>query len=110
MLHQFLDASRDKIIARARAKAASRPAPRATEAELENGVPMFLTQLVGMLQAPRESGTAAIGMSAAKHGDELLRMGFTVGQVVHDYGGLCQAITEIAVEETSRSPVVSSRP
>jgi signal transduction histidine kinase len=99
MLHQFLDASRDKIIARARAKVANRPAPRPTEAELENGVPMFLTQLVGMLQAPRESGTAAIGTSAAKHGDELLRMGFTVGQVVHDYGGLCQAITEIAVED-----------
>jgi len=99
MLHQFLDASRDKIIARARAKVANRPAPRATEAELENGIPMFLTQLVGMLQAPRESGTAAIGTSAAKHGDELLRMGFTVGQVVHDYGGLCQAITEIAVED-----------
>jgi signal transduction histidine kinase len=25
-------------------------------------------------------------------------MGFTVGQVVHDYGGVCQAITELAVE------------
>ena len=25
-------------------------------------------------------------------------MGFSVSQVVHDYGGLCQAITELAVE------------
>lgn len=99
MLHQFLDTSRDKIIARARAKAAHRAAPCATEMELENGIPMFLTQLVGMLQTPRDSGTFAIGTSAAKHGDELRRMGFTVGQVVHDYGGLCQAITEIAVED-----------
>jgi signal transduction histidine kinase len=99
MLHQFLTANRDKIIARTRTKVASRPAPRATEAELENGIPLFLTQLVGMLQTPLESGTAAIGTSAAKHGDELLRMGFSVGQVVHNYGGLCQAITEIAVED-----------
>jgi len=52
-----------------------------------------------MLQAPRESGTRAIGASAAKHGGDLLKLGFTVGQVVHDYGGLCQAITEIAVED-----------
>lgn len=99
MLHQFLDGSRDKIIPRARVKASGRPAPRVTQTELENGIPMFLTQLVGMLQAPRESGTNAIGASAAKHGDDLLKMGFTVGQVVHDYGGLCQAITEVAVED-----------
>ncbi len=99
MLHQFLTASRNKIIARTRAKVASRPAPRATDVELENGIPVFLTQLVGMLQTPLESGTAAIGTSAAKHGNELLRMGFSVGQVVHNYGGLCQAITEIAVED-----------
>jgi len=99
MLHQFLAESREKIIARARAKSANRPAPRATEVELENGIPLFLTQLVGMLQVPHESGTAEIGTSAAKHGDDLLRMGFTVGQVVHNYGGLCQAITEIAVED-----------
>jgi signal transduction histidine kinase len=29
----------------------------------------------------------------------LLNLGCTVAQVVHDYGGLCQAITEIAVED-----------
>jgi hypothetical protein len=79
MLHQFLTASRDKIIARTRTKVASRPAPRATEAELENGIPLFLTQLVGMLQTPLESGTTAIGTSAAKHGDELLRIGVQCG-------------------------------
>jgi hypothetical protein len=32
------------------------------------------------------------------HGAELLRRGFTVDQVVHDYGDVCQAITEMAVE------------
>lgn len=99
MLHKFLDASRDKIIARAKAKVAPRAAPRATDTELENGIPLFLTQLVGMLRNPDDAGTVAIGTSAAKHGEELVRLGFTVGQVVHDYGALCQAITEVAVEE-----------
>jgi hypothetical protein len=28
----------------------------------------------------------------------LLRQGFTVSQVVHDYGDVCQSITELAVE------------
>ncbi|HUP30664.1 MAG TPA: HAMP domain-containing sensor histidine kinase, partial [Usitatibacter sp.] len=35
---------------------------------------------------------------AASHGLELLQQGFTVDQVVHDYGDLCQAVTELAVE------------
>ena len=53
-----------------------------------------------MLQSPAtELGAAAMGASAARHGDEMRRMGFTVGQIVHDYGGLCQAITELAVEK-----------
>jgi len=39
-----------------------------------------------------------IAASAASHGAELLRGGFTVEQVVHDYGDLCQALTELAGE------------
>ena len=99
MLHEFLSANREEIIARTRAKVAGRPAPRATYVELENGIPLFLTQLVGMLESPaRDMGADAIGRTATRYGDEMSRMGLTVGQVVHDYGGLCQAITELAVE------------
>jgi signal transduction histidine kinase len=102
MLHEFLSVNREEIIARTRAKVANRPAPRATEAELENGIPLFLSQLIDMLQSPAtELGAAAMGESAARHGDEMRRMGFTVGQIVHDYGGLCQAITELAVEKSA---------
>ncbi len=42
-----------------------------------------------------------IGKSAILHGSDLLRMGFTVGQVVHDYGDICQAITELAMEQNA---------
>ena len=99
MLHTFLSQNRERIIDRAKTKIAGGPARRQTEAELENGIPLFLTQLVGMLGATSESAGAAIDESAAKHGHDLLHMGFTVGQVVHDYGRLCQAITEVAVED-----------
>jgi signal transduction histidine kinase len=99
MLHEFLSTNRDAIIARTREKVSHRPAPRATDVELEEGIPFFLTQLIGMLKTPAtEISTAAIGKSAVKHGDEMGRRGFTVGQIVHDYGGLCQAITELSVE------------
>jgi signal transduction histidine kinase len=99
MLHDFLSANREAIIARTREKVGNRFAPRATPTELENGIPLFLTQLIGRLQTPaHQAGTAAIAQGAARHGDEMRRMGFTVGQVVHDYGELCQAITELAVD------------
>jgi signal transduction histidine kinase len=97
MLHDFLTTHRGEIIARTRAKVSSRPAPRATDAELEHGIPLFLDQLTETLRLAL-SANPAIGKSATKHGKELLQRGFTVAQVVHDYGGLCQAITELAVD------------
>jgi signal transduction histidine kinase len=53
------------------------------------------------VSGPSGGGTPAlseIGVTAARHGHELLQRGFTVDQVVHDYGDLCQAITELAFE------------
>ena len=97
MLHDFLSANRAAIIARTREKVAARPAPCATEAELENGIPLFIDQLIGTLgSTPSSSETRA--ESASKHGRDLLDKGFTVAQVVHDYGGVCQAVTELADE------------
>jgi Histidine kinase-, DNA gyrase B-, and HSP90-like ATPase len=70
--------------------------------ELENGVPLSLSQLSETLRlqttdAPFPSG--AIGDTAKKHGGELLKRGFNVSQVVHHYGDICQAITQTAVEQ-----------
>ena len=42
-----------------------------------------------------------IGDSATRHGRDLLARGFTVSQVVHDYGDICQAVTELAVEQNA---------
>jgi signal transduction histidine kinase len=39
-----------------------------------------------------------MGKSAAAHGRELLQNGFTVEGLVHDYGDLCQSITDLALE------------
>ena len=97
MMHDFLTAHRAEIIGLTRAKRAHGGAPRPIEAEHEDGIPLFLQQLIETLQSPSESMLDEMVKTATIHGRNLLRMGFTVGQVVHDYGGLCQAITELAV-------------
>lgn len=98
MLHEFVTANRTEIIARCRAKITSRPVLRATAVELEYGVPLFLDQLTDRLRLVLDV-TSAIGTSATLHGSELLRRGFTVAQVVQDYGGICQTITELSTEK-----------
>jgi len=97
MLHEFIAVNRDEIIRRCRAKVATRSIPPPTEAEIDHGVPVFLDQLRDALRLG-ELTSPEIGRSAIKHGHDLLRQGFTVSQVVHDYGDVCQAITELAVE------------
>ena len=97
MLQEFLTEHRGELIARCEAKVASRQSPRATEEELHHGVPLFLDQLIDTLRRELRS-SPEIGESATKHGNELLRRGFTVDQVVHDYGDVCQAVTELAGE------------
>ena len=50
MLHEFLSSNREELISRCRVKVAKRRAPRATERELEYGIPVFLTQLTEILR------------------------------------------------------------
>lgn len=115
MMHQFLTANRTELIARCRAKVALRAPPGVPEEELAHGVSIFLDQLIktliveqttSPLQSRRVSGPSGggkpvlseIGESATLHGKELQAHGFTMEEVVHDYGDLCQAISDLAVE------------
>jgi len=115
MMHAFLSINRDDLVARCKAKVSKRPQRSATDEQLSNGVPLFLDQLIRTLIAEAEgtddvavrisgpsggdtSALSEIGVTAAAHGKALLALGFTVEQVVHDYGDLCQAITELAHE------------
>lgn len=102
MLHEFLTLHRGEIIARTREKVGLRTSPQPTEAELEHGVPLFLDQLAATLRLEQESSarrtSPEMAQSAQLHGAELRQAGFTVGQVVHGYGDVCQAVTELAME------------
>ena len=96
MLHDFLDANSEELIERCRARVTARSAPRPTPKEIEHGIPLFLSQLIETLRLQEKPG--AMEDSAIRHGHELQEHGYTVDQVVHDYGDLCQAVTELAVE------------
>ena len=114
-MYAFLTNHRDELIDRCRAKVAERSHHATSAEQLSTGVPLFLEQLIRTLPAEDEgerresldiSGSAGgdtrvlseIGVSATAHGRVLLDLGFTVEEVVHDYGDLCQAITDLALE------------
>src|SRR5690348_10445602 len=94
LLHEFIVVHRDELISRCRTKVATRSVPPPTQVEIDHGVPLFLEQLVGALRLGVLS-SAEISQTALLHGHDLLRQGFTVSQVVHDYGDVCQAITDL---------------
>ena len=114
-MHEFLSTHREELIARCTEKVAQRSAPKASPSEVEHGVPLFLDQLIKTLQVEQTSEPLAsrkvsgqagggatarseIGETAARHGRELMERGFTLEQVVHDYGDLCQSITDLAFD------------
>jgi signal transduction histidine kinase len=101
MLSEFVRDHRDEIITRCRARVAERMVPRPTEMELEHGIPLFLRELEQALDCKLRQ-LPATATAAVEHGEDLLRRGFTIAQVVHDYGDACQTITELAMERDAR--------
>jgi signal transduction histidine kinase len=99
MLHEFISMHRAEIIERCRVRVSIRRIPPPTEAEIIHGVPVFLDQLVHALRVGGATANAEIYASAVMHGQELQALGFSVSQVVNDYGDVCQTITELAVEK-----------
>ena len=105
MLRDFIAEHRDEILMQARSRVATRNAPVATEAELTHGLPAFLDQLCEALRRAsslESADHANISTSAGVHGDERYSQGLTVGQVVHDYGDLCQIVTGLAVKQNAQ--------
>lgn len=83
---------------------------------MEHGVPLFLEQLVEALRREQKIPEAHRGKeephgamptpaltegarTSSLHGEDLLEQGYTVGQVVHGYGDICQSLTELAKEK-----------
>ena len=114
MLHEFLASNRAMLIDRCRVMVGSRADPPPTQDELAHGIPTFLDQLIETLtieqtSEPRDDKSLSVlnsrgevasdvGTTAALHGRDLFHEGFTIDQVVRDYGDVCQAVTKLAIE------------
>jgi signal transduction histidine kinase len=117
VLNEFLIQNRALLIERCRLMVMGRSGAKATPHELAHGIPVFLDQLIKTLTIEQSakpldtrslSGTSAggavseIGEIAALHGRDLHEQGFTLEQVVRDYGDVCQVVTQLA-DETGAS-------
>jgi len=92
-----------------------RASPPVSTSELAHGVPLILKQIVEALRleqtnlqplqdrtsgaSPKTPASVEVSRTAALHGRELLQQGYSAGQVVHCYGDVCQAVTELAHEK-----------
>jgi hypothetical protein len=109
-LHTFIATNHGQLVAMTREMVAKRSKnPRSGDLETRHGVHVFLDQLGEALvaEAKRDpaqkaeadpSASPDIANTAALHGHDLLGLGFSVEEVVHDYGDVCQAVTELAVK------------
>ncbi|MEO8017132.1 MAG: HAMP domain-containing sensor histidine kinase [Pseudomonadota bacterium] len=127
-LNEFLRSHESEILASCEAKTLELSGTHSLSDELMPGLPIFFKQLISVLEdAPAEPDESAIdrpGMARAAnasdepgiaraagrpfeaemartagiHGDELQKRGYTLSHVVHAYGSMCQAITELAIE------------
>ncbi len=111
MLYEFLNSNRDELIRRCRDKLEKRDTPPVIRATLDNGVPLFLRQLSDILFDETQTtdrpvagegvnvGAIVVGGAAKLNGEDMLRAGYSVDQVVHGYGDVCQSITEMVIEQ-----------
>ncbi len=92
---------------------AARSQPKAAASESAHAIPVFLDQLIGALAIKQQAqpssvnpdggitrarSTTTVGETAMAHGRDLLHQGFTLEQVVRDYGDVCQVVTKLAFE------------
>src|SRR5688572_15396242 len=100
-LHTVLAAKRDEVILRWKGLIQGRLAPEAMPPlELVNHIPRFVTEIAAALRG--DAGLSTVGPSpdesttAAEHGAQRLRLGFSLDSVVREYGALRESIVTTA--------------
>jgi signal transduction histidine kinase len=128
-LLEFLKTNQQAVQERIEEKSSALAGMRPASDALKSGLPVFFKQLLhvlehaptevvhltadrnGMVKAANDGDEPAIAggaghaydfevaTSAGAYGKELQHLGYTLSHVVHSYGAICQAITEIAIEK-----------
>src|SRR5687767_8469387 len=102
-LHEVLAARREDVVLRWKVQVRGTLAPEAMPPlELENDIPEFVDEIASALRM--DSGLSPRGpspeqsTSAAGHGAQRLRLGFSLDSVVREYGALRDAIVDTATD------------
>jgi len=128
-LNKFLLQNRSEILELTEKKTLELAGDHPTSQQLKAGLPTFLkevTEIIGhagdpaapppkdveaiaraadegdepaMAMAAGQPEEARLAKSANLHGAEYRRLGYTLSHVVHAYGAICQAITELATSQ-----------
>ena len=100
-LHDVLAAQRDDVIERWKVQVHGTLAPESMPAlELINHIPKFVDEIIAALR--EDAGLTSVGpapdegRTAAGHGQQRLRLGFSLDSVVREYGALRDAIIAVA--------------
>lgn len=126
MLHEFLLKNEKEILASTEERTLELAGNHPSSDQLKKGLPVFSKQIIeiirladgpsdpppkdiaaiakaadtcdepAMANAAGQPNEAALAETAGRHGIELFRLGYTLSHVVHAYGAMCQAITEVA--------------
>lgn len=97
MLHEFLVQNREAILLLSEEKTRHLAGIRGASEQLNLGLPLFYEQLIKVLEEKlSNSAPEEMLLAAANHGKEFLKLGYSLSHVVHAYGAMCQAITELA--------------
>lgn len=104
VLHELISAKRDDILARWKLQVRGTLAPEAIPTiELVNHLPRFLDEIQAALRD--DAGLKSVGptpeesTTAKGHGEQRLRLGFSLDSVVREYGALRDAIMGTAKDE-----------
>jgi signal transduction histidine kinase len=96
-LGEFLVRHREVIERRTSDVFFARSAPTPAESELHRGIPIFMEQLIETLnrgdEIVGEIDDREIGETATAYGQRLHGLGFTVSELVHGYGSVCEVVT-----------------
>lgn len=102
MLHEFLEKNKNAILQLTEQKTLNLAGLRDNSEQLKLGLPLFYDQLIKVLEQKLSSNPPeALLSAAAEHGKEFLRLGYSLSHVVHAYGAMCQAITELATTKNA---------
>lgn len=97
MLREFISQHRSELLALCASKAAGRYDAEVSDGA-EFGTPVFVDCLVACLEGD-DSHHISLDTIAARHGAEMLDRGLPVDWLIHEYGDICQAVTELAALE-----------